>query len=81
MPLLNIGDNYIEQPVLIKIVEVADEVKQGRQFGVQSVVRLRSLDSCLGLGGKRGDLIAFPLKGVRIVGDWELNVPRLGRRV
>ena len=54
-PARDIVDNYIEQPVLVNVVELAEQGKERRQFGVRSIVRLRSLDSCLRISTKRGN--------------------------
>src|ERR1035441_10666795 len=43
----NIGDNHIEQPVLVSIIEIGEKPEQRRELTVRSIVRLRSLDSCL----------------------------------
>lgn len=45
--LLGIGDHYVEQPVLVRIVEFGEQSQQGRELWVRSIVRLRSLEACL----------------------------------
>src|SRR6266481_5124063 len=46
LPLPDLGRDYIEQPMLVKIIEVAEQGEQGREGWVPSIVRLQSLDFC-----------------------------------
>ena len=73
LPASNIGDNYIEQPVLVNIVELTEHGKEGRQFGVRSIVRLRSLDSCLRVSAKCGKPPLLSAVEISSVGNRELQ--------
>src|ERR1700676_1844692 len=46
---------YIEQPMLVSVVEVADESEQRRKFSVPSIIRLQSLDFCPRGGVQRSE--------------------------
>jgi hypothetical protein len=46
LPLADLKNNYVEQSVFVKIVEIAEQGQQGREGWVPSVVRLHSFDSC-----------------------------------
>ena len=46
LPLPDLRYDYVEQPVLVKIIEIAEQSQQGREGWVPSVVRLHSLDFC-----------------------------------
>src|ERR1035441_2504138 len=75
------GDDNIEKPVLVRIVEVSDKAQEGRELLVRSTVRLRSLDACIHASAKRGDpgsLLDKQFEGIR---DRELESVCLGRRI
>lgn len=69
----DIGDNNIEQPVLVRIVEVGEQAKQGREKWVRSIVRLRSLDYCLRSRVKERDPVLLSGVVVRSTYDRELE--------
>jgi hypothetical protein len=72
----------IEQSVLVSIVEFPDDRKEGRQFMVPSVVRLRSLDACLRItADHRQPARLLSSKPVRSIGDGELQILCTGRRI
>src|SRR5579883_303673 len=71
-----------EQPVFIKVIEFPDERQEGRQLVVPSVVRLRSLNSCLRVTAQLREP-SIPLRGksLRLIRDWELQQTGVGRRI
>jgi len=80
LPLSHIGDDYIEQPVLVNIVEFAEEPKKGRKFSVPSIVRLRSLNACLRLCAEESEPpLYLPSKFFWGVCDRELQSIKVGR--
>lgn len=82
LPLDDMLHGYSEQPVLVSIVEFPDKREEGRQLMVPSVVRLRSLDSCLGIGCERGEP-AVPLGSELFVtvSNRKLQSSSVGRRI
>lgn len=82
LALLNVGNDYIEQPVLVRIVEFGEQPEQGRQLWVRSIVRLRPLKTCL--DSFVGDRPKSPFllgKCLASIGDRELKDVMLRRRI
>jgi hypothetical protein len=77
----NLLEGCTEQPVLVRIVEVAEHPEEGRQFGVRSLVRLRSLDVCLSSSANGGEPVAFDRlrEHLGTVCDRELKSFEMGR--
>lgn len=65
LPLLDIGQDYIEQPVLVRIIEIAEQPKQRRDFCVRSFVRLYRLN-CVQKRGA-GDEFEAAIPSIRVV--------------
>jgi len=82
LPASNVLHGQREQPVLVRIVEFPDERKESRQFMVSSVVRLRSLNSCLrGTAQLREPPISFGDKSGLRIRDRELQSPAVWRGI
>jgi hypothetical protein len=73
--LSGVGDDHIEKPVLVKIVEFIEEAEKGRELRVPSIVRLRSLDSCLRSGRKGPNHRQGSVKVSHGASDWKLERP------
>jgi hypothetical protein len=74
LPCRQMLGRYIEQPMLVSVVEVTDQSEERRYVSVPSIVRLQSLDSCLGRCAEAADLsipVLGPIVGLR--DDWKLN--------
>ncbi len=77
-----VREGYIEKPVLIQVVQVSDEGKEGRKFSVESIVRLQSLNSCLRRSAQRSETaISFAWPIASPSDNRELNTPFIGGRV
>lgn len=82
LPLSMGGRDYIEQAVLVRIIEVPEQPQQGRQIGVRSVVRLYKLDFCPHSAAERRDSFQRPsLELCERIRNRELQFPLVGRRV
>ena len=73
LPLLGIGENYIEQPVLVGIVEVGQETQERGELAVRSIIRLRSSNSCPCFIAQRCDSPHLFREGVGRIGNRELE--------
>lgn len=68
-------DNYVQQSVLVTIIEVSDKREQrGKQF-VHSMVRLYPLNVCPHCAAQRPDSPFLLMEAIRAVGDGELEFP------
>ena len=83
LPSRNIGDDHIEQPVLINIIEIGEKPEQRRELTVRSIVRLRSLDSCLRSTAQRCNTPLDFRIGERLgaVSDRKLQEAPIGGRI
>lgn len=61
-----LADGQLEQPVFVRIVEVAQDGKERREFRVRSIVRLNILDCCSHTLAERSNAPLLPL--IREVG-------------
>jgi hypothetical protein len=81
LPLPDLGHDYIEQSVFVKIIEIAEQGQQGRKGWVPSIVRLQSLDFCPHRNTQTLDApFAFD-EGRRGVSNGKLERPFVGRRI
>jgi hypothetical protein len=82
LPTDNMLHRHGEQSVLVRIVEFPDERKEGRQLMVPSLVRLRSLDSCLRVSAQIREP-TFPLADETglCVADRELQITKVRGRI
>ena len=61
--------SYVEQPVLIPVVEVSEQSEQRRKAFVRAIVRLHDLDFCPHATAERPDRSFFPSEQLRAVTD------------
>jgi hypothetical protein len=54
-PRCDLGHHYMDQSMLVTVIEVSDQGQQRREMSVPSVVRLHSLDSCPHINSQRFD--------------------------
>jgi hypothetical protein len=81
VPALLPVDGYIQKPVLVSIVKVAQDSEEGREEMVRSIVRLYRLDNCphcLAQGLNVPRLLGKP---TGIIGNGELQDALIRRRV
>jgi hypothetical protein len=71
---------YVEQPVLVRIIEISEEPEKGRELLVRSIVRLRPLNECLRLAAEKSDSRSLTLKPFGAVSDGELKPSKIRRR-
>ncbi|HXT74464.1 MAG TPA: hypothetical protein VN785_11485 [Candidatus Angelobacter sp.] len=71
---------YLDNPVLVPIVEIPQQGKQGRVRWMSSVVRLYGFDSCPHCLAQGGDSVPLRIEGIPFVADGELKTPLLVNR-
>lgn len=81
LPLNRLGDAHLEQPVLVRIVEVAEDSKEWREFWVRSVVRLQSLDLCPHSLAEALDAPLLAPEAIGRVRDGKSEDPFIGGRI
>ena len=67
------GNGYVEEAVLIPIVEVSEQSEEGRQAFVRSMVRLCPLDFCPHAGAESAGFLgrSMEMEPLRVVADRE----------
>ena len=81
VPALLPMNGYIQKPVLVSIVKVADDSEQWRKDTVRSVVRLYRLDNCPHCETQRLNAPELLRESNRTIRDGELKYPVIGRGI
>jgi len=77
-----LGLDYVEHPMLIDVVEVADKTEERRKIRVRSIVRLQPLDFFLGCSAEAPEATFNGIGPVlRISNGRELDVIAFGRGI
>ncbi len=83
LPARGVTEDYIEQSVLVKVIEVSQDGQDRREVGVRSVVRLRSLNKCLSLPANaiHSPTPLLDTEGIGGITDRELKFPGIRRGI
>ncbi|HEY6765620.1 MAG TPA: hypothetical protein VI386_12670 [Candidatus Sulfotelmatobacter sp.] len=81
LPLTDLGCDYVEQPVFVKVIEVSEQSEQRREGWVPSIVRLHSFDFCLDGQTEVLDSIPLCIEPIGNVCNRELENSGVQRRV